>query len=63
MLCDLYVTGWDRVQTIDSLLRKGGYRGPLTNEIRRSIRLTRYRSEKITCSYSDYISQRQNGHA
>ena len=57
------ISGWDRIQTIDSLLRKGGYRGPLTNDIRRSIRLTRYRSEKIVCSYSDYISHRQNGHA
>ncbi|XP_060598922.1 nuclear protein AMMECR1-like [Ruditapes philippinarum] len=55
--------GWDRVQTIDSLLRKGGYKGPLSNDIRRSIRLTRYRSEKITCSYSDYICHKQNSHA
>ncbi|XP_052783962.1 nuclear protein AMMECR1-like [Mya arenaria] len=55
--------GWDRVQTIDSLLRKGGYKGSLNNEIRRSIRLTRYRSEKITCSYADYIGHRTNSHA
>lgn len=33
--------GWDHVQTIDSLLRKGGYKGPITGETRRSIRLTR----------------------
>ena len=58
-----YISGWDRVQTIDSLLRKGGFKGPITNDVRRSIRLTRYRSEKITFSYTDYVSHKQNGHA
>jgi uncharacterized protein (TIGR00296 family) len=46
--------GWDRIQTVDSLLRKGGYKGVITNEVRRSIRLTRYQSEKITVSYQEY---------
>jgi uncharacterized protein (TIGR00296 family) len=46
--------GWDRIQTIDSLLRKGGYKGVITNEVRLSIRLTRYQSEKITVSYQEY---------
>lgn len=48
--------GWDRVQTIDSLLRKGGYRGSITQDVRNSINLTRYRSEKLTVSYNDYQS-------
>lgn len=48
------ITGWDRVQTVDSLLRKGGFKGIITDEIRRSIRLTRYQSEKITVSYQEY---------
>lgn len=61
LLC--FFLGWDAVQTIDSLLRKGGYRGPINNEVRRNIKLTRYRSEKITISYNDYIGHRQNGHA
>ncbi|XP_013418113.1 AMMECR1-like protein [Lingula anatina] len=47
--------GWDRIQTIDSLLRKGGYKGSINNEVRKSITLTRYRSEKITICYNDYI--------
>ncbi|KAK2181426.1 hypothetical protein NP493_399g01026 [Ridgeia piscesae] len=47
--------GWDQVQTIESLLRKGGYKGPLTADVYKSIRLTRYQSEKLTMSYSDYI--------
>ncbi|XP_014663725.1 PREDICTED: AMMECR1-like protein [Priapulus caudatus] len=47
--------GWDKIQTIDSLLRKGGFKGVITNEVRKSIRLTRYQSEKIILSYSDYL--------
>ncbi|XP_013794474.1 AMME syndrome candidate gene 1 protein-like [Limulus polyphemus] len=46
--------GWDHIQTIDSLLRKGGFKGTITKEIRHSIRLTRYRSEKIAVSYQEY---------
>ncbi|CAL1275622.1 unnamed protein product [Larinioides sclopetarius] len=46
--------GWDQIQTIDSLLRKGGYKGVITNDVRKSIRLTRYQSEKITVSYNEY---------
>ncbi|CAI9736873.1 Hypothetical predicted protein [Octopus vulgaris] len=55
--------GWDRLQTIDSLLRKGGYKGLISTEVRKNVHLTRYRSEKVTVSYSDYVSQKQNSHA
>ncbi|XP_059472773.1 AMMECR1-like protein [Neocloeon triangulifer] len=48
--------GWDRVQTIDSLLRKGGYKGQVTAEFRRSVRLTRYQSEKVSVSYEEYVT-------
>ncbi|XP_042899970.1 uncharacterized protein CG5902 isoform X1 [Parasteatoda tepidariorum] len=46
--------GWDRIQTIDSLLRKGGYKGSISSDVRKSIRLTRYQSEKLTVSYPEY---------
>jgi len=55
--------GWDRLQTIDSLLRKGGFQGQITSDVRHSIKLTRYRSEKVALSYSEYrgkIDQRQH---
>ncbi|KAI6078264.1 AMME syndrome candidate gene 1 protein [Aix galericulata] len=48
--------GWDHIQTIDSLLRKGGYKAPITNEFRKTIKLTRYRSEKMTMSYTEYLA-------
>lgn len=46
-----FLSGWDHEQTIDSLLRKGGYKEPVTNEVRRSIKLTRYQSEKISVTF------------
>uniref|UniRef100_A0A8C2J6E2 AMMECR nuclear protein 1 n=1 Tax=Cyprinus carpio TaxID=7962 RepID=A0A8C2J6E2_CYPCA len=54
--------GWDHIQTIDSLLRKGGYKAPITNDFRKTIKLTRYRSEKMTVSYAEYIAHRQHHH-
>lgn len=52
--------GWDQIQTIDSLLHKGGYKGMITPDIRRSIKLTRYQSEKITVSYQEYMNHWNN---
>uniref|UniRef100_A0AAY4DJX2 AMMECR1 domain-containing protein n=1 Tax=Denticeps clupeoides TaxID=299321 RepID=A0AAY4DJX2_9TELE len=54
--------GWDHIQTMDSLLRKGGYKAPITNDFRNTIKLTRYRSEKMTMSYAEYIAHRQHHH-
>ncbi|KAL7301379.1 hypothetical protein TKK_0005825 [Trichogramma kaykai] len=46
--------GWDHIQTIDSLLRKGGFKGNITPDVRKSIKLTKYRSERMCISYEDY---------
>ncbi|CAI6364182.1 unnamed protein product [Macrosiphum euphorbiae] len=51
--------GWDKIQTIDSLLRKGGYRGHVTPETRRSLKLTRYQSETVSVSFQDYMNHMQ----
>lgn len=50
--------GWNHIQTIDSLLRKGGFKGAITEDVRQSINLTRYKSEKLTVSYNDYQNWR-----
>ncbi|XP_063994103.1 uncharacterized protein CG5902 [Diachasmimorpha longicaudata] len=52
--------GWDQIQTIDSLLHKGGFKGVVTPEMRRSLKLKRYQCEKVTVSYQDYITNWQN---
>ena len=57
-------TGWNKIQTIDHLLRKGGLKGAVTSEFRQNIRLVRYQSEKMTVSYSEYLQlcrQRREG--
>lgn len=51
--------GWSQIETIDSLLHKGGYKGLVTPDIRRSLKLTRYQSEKVTVSYQDYLTHWQ----
>jgi uncharacterized protein (TIGR00296 family) len=50
--------GWNHIQTLDSLLRKGGYRAPITSDVRKSVQVTRYRSEKLTLHYNDYIQSK-----
>ena len=55
---NVIVAGWDRVQTIDSLLRKGGFKGVITPEVRKSLRLTRYQSQKMSVSHADYIKSK-----
>jgi len=52
--------GWDKIQTIDSLLRKGGFKGQVNSEVRKQIRLVRYQSEKISVSYQDYLHHCRN---
>ncbi|CAF0794747.1 unnamed protein product [Adineta ricciae] len=47
--------GWNHVQTLDSLLRKGGYKAPITSDMRKSVQVTRYQSEKLTLHYNDYV--------
>lgn len=47
--------GWNQTQTIDSLLRKGGFKGHVTPDVRSSIKLTRYQSEKVSVGYQDFI--------
>jgi len=52
--------GWNQVQTIDSLLRKGGFKGHVTPDVRSAIKLTRYQSEKVSVTYMDYVSRWQS---
>lgn len=54
------VVGWDKVTAIDSLLRKAGYWKTITEGFRNTIKLTRYRSEKLIVSYDEYY-QSQHG--
>lgn len=46
--------GWTKEQAIDSLLRKGNCKSPVTEEYRRTIKLTRYQTEKYVVTYDEY---------
>jgi AMMECR1 domain-containing protein len=48
--------GWTKVETVDSLVRKAGYMGPLTESMRRKFRITRYQSSLCTMHYSEYAA-------
>ncbi|CAG8667916.1 22267_t:CDS:2 [Dentiscutata erythropus] len=47
--------GWTKEETIDSLLRKSGYNGRITDRIRNRVALTRYQSAKFVITYDEYI--------
>jgi hypothetical protein len=53
------VSGWDHVQTIDSLMRKGGFRGSITPDIRASVCVVRFQSDKLSVSYSEYVLHKE----
>ena len=47
--------GWTKLQAVDSLLRKGGFKETITESVRQRIKLVRYQSEKCTVTYEEYI--------
>ena len=50
--------GWSRQQTIDSLIRKAGFKHTITDQLRHSLRLTRFRSTTATASYEQWAQAR-----
>jgi len=47
--------GWDKIEAIDSAIRKAGWRGVITEDLRRSIKLRRYQSRKNKVTWDDYV--------
>jgi uncharacterized protein (TIGR00296 family) len=47
--------GWSKEATIESLIRKAGFRGEVTSKLKRSLEVTRYQSTKSALSYSNYL--------
>ena len=50
--------GWDKIETIDSAIRKAGWEGRITEDIRRSVKLRRYQSRKCTVGWEEYVAWR-----
>ncbi len=51
---------WDKRETIDSAIRKAGWYGRITDELRRSVKVRRYQSESYAVSWGEYIMWRDN---
>lgn len=50
--------GWNHQETIDTLIRKSGYKGRINNHLREAISLTRYQSSKAALSYDEWFAMR-----
>ncbi|KAK0525964.1 hypothetical protein OC835_005441 [Tilletia horrida] len=51
--------GWSKVEAIDSAIQKAGWNGAIDEAMRQSLRVKRYQSEKITCSYDEWQAWKQ----
>ncbi|KAF9897883.1 AMME syndrome candidate protein 1 protein, partial [Lobosporangium transversale] len=49
---------WTKEKAIESLLRKGGFRGTITKDVLDGIILTRYQSQKAGMTYAEYLAFR-----
>ena len=55
-VCVYFCLGWTKTEAIDSLMRKAGYNGTITESLRKHVRLTRYQSTLFTMQYSEYVA-------
>eukprot|EP00227_Mantoniella_beaufortii_P017698 CAMPEP_0197589370 /NCGR_PEP_ID=MMETSP1326-20131121/10343_1 /TAXON_ID=1155430 /ORGANISM="Genus nov. species nov., Strain RCC2288" /LENGTH=214 /DNA_ID=CAMNT_0043154301 /DNA_START=55 /DNA_END=699 /DNA_ORIENTATION=+ len=54
--------GWTKLEAIDSLIRKAGFRGSITDALRASLQTTRYQSTASKATYGEYLGARQLAH-
>lgn len=52
----VWVSGWSTIEAIDSLIRKAGYNGSITESLRKRIQLTKYQSTLFTMHFGEYVS-------
>jgi len=50
---------WTKLQAIDSAIRKAGWDGKITDELRRGIQLRRYQSSKACATWEEYVQWRE----
>ena len=51
--------GWSKKEAIDSAIHKAGYSGKVTEDIRKSLKVRRYQSEKCSARYQEWIDARK----
>lgn len=50
--------GWNQVAAVQSLIRKAGFRGGITEEMLKTIQCTRYQSSKQKVTFGEYAQER-----
>jgi len=51
--------GWTKVEAVDSAIRKAGWEGRITEDLRRSIKLRRYQSRKCGVDWEEFVQWRE----
>jgi hypothetical protein len=50
--------GWEHIDAIDSAIRKAGWNGRISEDLRRSVRVRRYQSRKCVVSWDEFAEWR-----
>ncbi|GAA5939343.1 uncharacterized protein JCM15063_004492 [Sporobolomyces koalae] len=51
--------GWSKVDAVNAAIRKAGYKGAVTDELRRTCKVSRYQSKKVKIAYDEWVQWRQ----
>jgi AMMECR1 domain-containing protein len=52
--------GWTKTEAVDSAIRKAGWTGAISEDLRRSVRLRRYQSKACTVGWDEYTNWRNH---
>ena len=52
--------GWEHIDAIDSAIRKAGWNGRISEDLRRSLRVRRYQSRKCVVGWDEFVAWRQS---
>ena len=50
--------GWDKIETIDSAIRKAGWTGRISEDLRRAVKVRRYQSRHCAVTWDEYARWR-----
>jgi len=50
--------GWEHIDAIDSAIRKAGWNGRISEDLRRSVRVRRYQSRKYVVGWDEFVAWR-----
>jgi len=51
--------GWSKVDAVNAAIRKAGFKGNVTEELRRKCKVSRYQSKKVKVDYEEWMAWRK----